>query len=139
MASPAQTSSAPEVTAAPSHTDKAPETNTGVVTSWIPITTQWPSDPKCTSLFWKYVQTIIAGWDPGYGVLVDTDATCLPKGVTTWWLADHLGPNAQTAISLGPLICPEAYYTANQSVKDASSTFVACCPSLVSCHRLDSR
>ncbi|KAI1778186.1 hypothetical protein F4818DRAFT_289064 [Hypoxylon cercidicola] len=108
--------------------NRLPETNTGVVTSWIPITTAHPTHPGCESLIWKYNPTVLAAWDPGYGVEVDTDATCLPKPVTTWWLQDRFGPIKETVLSIGPVTCPQDYYTATTSKKDDSSTYVACCP-----------
>ncbi|CAJ2502669.1 Uu.00g100630.m01.CDS01 [Anthostomella pinea] len=105
-----------------------PETNAGVVTSWIPITTAHPDQAGCDGYKWRFVPDTIAAWDPGYGISVQTDATCLPKAVTTWWLADRLGLNTQTVLSVGPITCPEAYYTASVSAKDESSSLVACCP-----------
>ncbi|KAI2469491.1 hypothetical protein F4781DRAFT_217982 [Annulohypoxylon bovei var. microspora] len=108
--------------------NRLPETNRGVVTSWIPITTAYPHQAGCDKYLWKYVPNTIAAWDPGYGISVQTDATCLPKPVTTWWLQDRLGPVKETILSIGPITCPQDYYTATASAKDASSTFVACCP-----------
>ncbi|KAI0179229.1 hypothetical protein GGR52DRAFT_297444 [Hypoxylon sp. FL1284] len=108
--------------------NRLPETNDDVVTSWVPITTAYPTQPGCANLLWKYVPNTIAGWDPGYGISVDTRASCLPNAVTTWWLQDHNGPIKETVLSIGPVTCPQDYYTATVSKKDALSTFVACCP-----------
>ncbi|KAL7623253.1 hypothetical protein AAE478_006934 [Parahypoxylon ruwenzoriense] len=108
--------------------NRLPETNAGVVTSWIPIPTTHPSQPGCEKWLWEYVPNVIAAWDPGYGVEIRTDATCLPKPVTIWWMQDHLGPIRETIFSLGPVTCPQDYYTATASAKDLSSTYVACCP-----------
>ncbi|KAI1408462.1 hypothetical protein F5Y13DRAFT_172512 [Hypoxylon sp. FL1857] len=108
--------------------NRLPETNRGVVTSWIPITTAYPHQPGCDTYLWKYVPSVIAAWDPGYGISVKTGATCLPKPVTTWWLQDRFGPIQDTVLSIGPVTCPQDYYTATASAKDASSTLVACCP-----------
>ncbi|KAI0833132.1 hypothetical protein F5Y06DRAFT_301201 [Hypoxylon sp. FL0890] len=108
--------------------NRLPETNRGIVTSWIPITTAYPHQPGCDNYLWKYVPSVIAAWDPGYGISVKTDATCLPKPVTTWWLQDRFGPIQETVLSVGPVTCPQDYYTATASAKDTSSTFVACCP-----------
>ncbi|KAI1211679.1 uncharacterized protein F4807DRAFT_458574 [Annulohypoxylon truncatum] len=108
--------------------NRLPETNTGTVTSWIPISTAYPHQAGCDEYFWQYVTDTIAAWDPGYGISVRTDATCLPKPVTTWWLQDRFGPIKETILSIGPVTCPQDYYTATASAKDASSTFVACCP-----------
>lgn len=106
---------------------KAPETNDGVVTSWMPITTAHPSVNGCSDLIWSYVANTVAAWDPGYGLDV-ADSQCLPKPATTWWDQDRLGKNTETVMSIGPITCPEAYFTAKTSVKDSSSTLVACCP-----------
>ncbi|KAI5861257.1 hypothetical protein GGS23DRAFT_577781 [Durotheca rogersii] len=108
--------------------NRLPETNDGIVTSWIPIPTTHPSQPGCENLIWKYVPNVIAAWDPGYGIEVRKDVTCHPKAMTTWWRQDQLGANKETVMSLGPVTCPQDYYTATASAKDASSTYVACCP-----------
>ncbi|KAI1657336.1 hypothetical protein F4813DRAFT_361102 [Daldinia decipiens] len=108
--------------------NRLPETNTGIVTSWIPIPTAHPHQPGCENSLWKFVPTIIAAWDPGYGLSVGGVTTCHPKPVTTWWLQERLGPIRETILSLGPITCPSDYYTATVSAKDASSTYVACCP-----------
>ncbi|OTB16500.1 hypothetical protein K445DRAFT_316775, partial [Daldinia sp. EC12] len=114
--------------------NRLPETNAGIVTSWIPITTAHPHQPGCENFVWKFVPNVIAAWDPGYGLSVENDATCHPKPVTTWWLQNRLGSNQQTIFSLGPITCPSDYYTATMSAKDASSTSVACCPLCVQLH-----
>ncbi|KAI1380736.1 hypothetical protein F4677DRAFT_196371 [Hypoxylon crocopeplum] len=108
--------------------NRLPETNSGVVTSWIPVPTVHPHQAGCENLLWQYVPNVIAAWDPGYGIEVDTKATCLPKAATTWWLQDRFGPISDSVFSLGPVTCPQDYYTATVSAKDATSTFIACCP-----------
>lgn len=105
-----------------------PETHGGTVTSWVPITTVWPSQSGCDQSFWSYVPSTIAGWDPGYGMSVDASVSCLPEAATTWWNQERLGVNRQTVMSIGPITCPEAYTTAMTSAQDATSTLVACCP-----------
>lgn len=117
--------------------NRLPETNKGVVTSWIPIPTAQPHQAGCEKLLWQYVPQVIAAWDPGYGIEV-TSTSCLPKPVTTWWLQDRLGPTQETVFSLGPVTCPQDYYTATESAKDSTSTFVACCPMCV-CDKAPSR
>lgn len=107
---------------------KAPETNGGVVTSWTPVTTEFTAPSECSSLKLANNPQLYAAWDPGYGVSVDTRYTCHPKAVTTWWLANKLGDNPATVVSLGPISCPSEYQTAQSSVKDATSTMVYCCP-----------
>ncbi|RYP70609.1 hypothetical protein DL771_005322 [Monosporascus sp. 5C6A] len=112
--------------------NRLPETNGNVVTSWIPLESGSPANSECGDVRWNYVGNIIAAWDPGYGVSVDRAVTCHPKAVTTWWLQERLGPNTATTVSLGPIDCPENYYTATQNVQDSSSTLIACCPSIES-------
>jgi len=106
---------------------KEPETNLGVVTSWVPITTAYPSVQGCDQLYWSVVANTVAAWDPGYGLDV-ADSSCLPRAATTWWDQDRIGRNPETVLSIGPITCPEAYHTAKTSVKDSSSTLVGCCP-----------
>ncbi|KAK6076789.1 hypothetical protein SCUP234_03200 [Seiridium cupressi] len=101
---------------------KAPETNGGIVTSWAPVTTDFTAASECSSLQFANNPPVVAGWDPGYGVSVDSRYTCHPKAVTTWWLAALLGTNANTVFSLGPITCPPEYTTAGSSSKDATST-----------------
>ncbi|KAF3908193.1 hypothetical protein AA313_de0202252 [Arthrobotrys entomopaga] len=105
-----------------------PETHGGVVTSWIPIGSASPSSSGCESLYWSYVQSTLAAWDPGYGISVDSNARCVPPAVTTWWDQGRLGGNSLTVISLGPITCPSAYATVTTTIENQSSTFVACCP-----------
>ncbi|KAG6366697.1 hypothetical protein INS49_000876 [Diaporthe citri] len=83
----------------------------------------------CTSAFWKWTDGLpIVGWDPGYGISIDTNLRCMPEAATAWWDQDWLGPNSETVTSLGPLTCPEPFKQVTTSFADASSTSVACCP-----------
>ncbi|RYO84551.1 hypothetical protein DL764_009315 [Monosporascus ibericus] len=109
--------------------NRLPETHGNAVTSWIPLVSGWPANSECADVRWNYWGDIIAAWDPGYGVSADPTLVCHPKGVTTWWLQERLGPNEATTVSLGPMDCPENYYTATQNVQVSSSTLIACCPS----------
>lgn len=104
-----------------------PVTNAGIVTSWLPITTAWPSSAACSTLVWEGYPPYQVIYDPGYGISVDLSLKCLPPAATTWWEQDHSNLGT-TSFSLGPIVCPQAYTTASTSVQD-SSTFVACCPS----------
>src|SRR5215469_1064971 len=102
---------------------RPPETNAGITTSWLPMSTAWPSTPGCESSIWIYGPWL-AAWDPGYGRYVQSDLQCLPSQVTTWWES----VNSVTQYSLGPIVCPVAYSTATMSVNAEGSTFVGCCP-----------
>ncbi|RYP19333.1 hypothetical protein DL765_003415 [Monosporascus sp. GIB2] len=101
--------------------NRLPETHGNVVTSWMPLGSGRPANSECADLRWNYHGDIIAAWDPGYGVSADQAVTCHPKAVTTWWLQERLGPNTATTVSLGPMDCPENYYTATQNVQDSTT------------------
>jgi hypothetical protein len=108
-----------------------PETHSGIVTSWIPVGTAFPSSSGCESLYWSFVPNTLAAWDPGYGISVDTNVKCVPPAETTWWDQNRLGVNSLTIVSLGPITCPSAYTTVTTTIENQSSTFVACCPPYV--------
>ncbi|KFZ19594.1 hypothetical protein V502_03558 [Pseudogymnoascus sp. VKM F-4520 (FW-2644)] len=94
-------------------------------TSWLPVTTAFSALAACSSIIWGAHAPWLALNDPGYGLSVDPNLTCLPPPATTWWQQD----NPSIEYSIGPtIVCPQAYTTATTSVHD-SSTFVACCPS----------
>ncbi|KFY22476.1 hypothetical protein V493_06556 [Pseudogymnoascus sp. VKM F-4281 (FW-2241)] len=94
-------------------------------TSWLPVTTAFSAPAACSSLIWGAHAPWLAVNDPGYGLSVDPNLTCLPPAATTWWQQN----DTSIDYSIGPtIVCPQAYTTATTSVQD-SSTFVACCPS----------
>ncbi|KAB8234047.1 uncharacterized protein BDW43DRAFT_66959 [Aspergillus alliaceus] len=106
------------------------ETNGGTVTSFIPLTTAWPASSGCASYFRLNGPSLMA-YDPGYGLEINTDVICGPPALTTWWEQGRLGGGGpyHTAVSIGPLTCPEDFSTVVSSVKDSSSTLAMCCPS----------
>ena len=108
-----------------------PETHQGIVTSWVPIASAFPSSKGCNNLAWSVVQSTLAVWDPGYGINVDRNVHCVPPAVTSWWDQDKLGGNSLTRLSIGPITCPEGYSTGTSSIENQSSTFIACCPPYV--------
>jgi hypothetical protein len=110
---------------AASNVPKPSETNAGTITKWVPVTTAFPSGSGCAQAIISAQSGNLTGWDPGYAITVDASVQCWPEEARTWW--DQQNPTA--TISLGPVACPEAYYTATSSVKDDSSTLIACCPS----------
>ncbi|KAE9372893.1 hypothetical protein N431DRAFT_376178 [Stipitochalara longipes BDJ] len=105
-----------------------PETHNGIVTSWVPLTSAYPSSSGCETLWWSVVVSTLAVWDPGYGLSVDSNVHCVPQPVTSWWNQDRLGQNSLTQLSIGPITCPVDYTTVATSIVDQTSTFVACCP-----------
>ncbi|KAB8255367.1 hypothetical protein BDV32DRAFT_142082 [Aspergillus pseudonomiae] len=106
------------------------ETSDGTVTSFIPLTTVWLPPSGCASYFRLNGPSLVA-WDPGYGLDIDTNVRCAPSAVTTWWEQGALGGGGSehTAVSIGPLTCPENFSTVASSVKNGSSTLAMCCPS----------
>lgn len=106
------------------------ETNDDTVTSFIPLTTAWPSSSGCDHYFRLNGASLMA-YDPGYGLEIDRNVICAPPAVTTWWEQGRLGGGNQyhTAVSIGPMVCPEGFSTVITSVKDDTSTLAMCCPS----------
>jgi hypothetical protein len=107
-----------------------PEVNAGTTTSWLSMSTAWPSIPGCQSSFWMLKPTHLAAWNPGYGIYVQQGLSCQPPQVTSWWDENHMNgiDTIATQFSLGPVVCPQAYTTATTTVNVDSSTFVGCCP-----------
>ena len=74
-------------------------------------------------------------YDPAYGVAIDQTVVCDPPQVTSWW-GGPSGPGVlvatgsqQTALSIGPVVCPGDFSTILTSVYFGSTTHVMCCPS----------
>ncbi|KAK2036794.1 hypothetical protein LZ31DRAFT_482792, partial [Colletotrichum somersetense] len=73
----------------------------------------------------------LVAYDPGFGLDIDSRVRCAPAAVTTWWEQGRLGINGgegHTAVSIGPLVCPDRWNTVATSVKDEMSTLAMCCP-----------
>ncbi|KAI0475656.1 hypothetical protein GGR56DRAFT_695430 [Xylariaceae sp. FL0804] len=105
-------------------------TSSGVVTSFIPLTTVFTPSAGCSGRYRLDGPSLVA-FDPGYGLDIDPDVRCAPSAVTTWWEQGRLGFDGagHTAISLGPLTCPDDWITVASSVgEDRSSTLAMCCP-----------
>lgn len=107
-----------------------PEVNSGTTTSWIPLTTAWPSQSGCASSFFLYPgQPQAVAWDPGYGYFAGGTPNCLPPEATTWHEQAHQNGDGFTSLSIRPIVCPAAFTTAASSIQSGSSTLVLCCPS----------
>ena len=113
-------------------TTHEPETLFGVTTSWLPLTTPFLAHDGCSSAFWKNREFGLVAFDPGFDVYktgpgVTPPTSCYPAVASSWW---DQAPYVQTStsLSLGPLICPQQYYTATESIYKEGSTFIACCP-----------
>jgi len=116
-------------TPSPTH---PPETNLGIVTSWLPLTTAYPSQSGCSADIyarWGITSGYNAvAFDPDYGISVNTSVSCLPVQATTWWEQLGLQDTTSTVISLGPVVCPAQYTTIGTSLVGVGSTLVVCCP-----------
>lgn len=119
-----------------------PETNSGIVTSWLPLTTPFPynSNGACSLGSWASSgngpdrDSIALAFDPDSNYANQFANNCLPTEVTKWWnqraTTGHGG--LATQYSIGPIVCPEIYTTATTSDLGGGSTQVACCPSYAS-------
>ncbi|QDS77137.1 hypothetical protein FKW77_001191 [Venturia effusa] len=108
----------------------APEVNFGTTTSWIPLTTAWPSSTGCASSFYLHPgQPYPYGWDPGLGYFLGQTQKCQPAAVTAWHEQGNQHQDGFTRLSIRPIVCPAAYTTAVTSINSVSSTMVVCCPS----------
>ncbi|RDW89090.1 hypothetical protein BP6252_01122 [Coleophoma cylindrospora] len=107
------------------------EVNGGRVTSWLPMTTAPPAAPACSTVIYE-AGTMLLAYDPYLGLSIDPRMICLPPEATLWWeqsyQASVSSTTIATTISLGPIVCPDGYVTAETSTLDATSTLVACCP-----------
>lgn len=106
-----------------------PETTSGVVTSYIPLTDVFVPPESCKSVFREGASWI--AYDLLYGLEINSNVVCQPSAVTTWWTQATSGSplSGQTIVSIGPLSCPSSWNTVATSLKDVSSTAAMCCPS----------
>lgn len=115
----------------PFHASKTAEAHTGTTTSWLPLVTSPPTDPRCSKHLYNpdgahYTLIAFDPWLEGAA-----NITCLPREAAEWYTQRNLPFGATTGIvtSLGPMQCPNGYTTASSSKKNAASTMVFCCPS----------
>lgn len=130
-------------------TTQPPETYSGVVTSWLPLTIPFPYQTRCSSIIPTGLpDDPVSGWPPGYvlpppifasaffnidpisGALIHS-LTCVPPEAQSSRFS-QVGADIgelQTRYSLGPLVCPEAYTVALTIPINLYSTQLACCPS----------
>lgn len=110
------------------------ETTSGIVTSWLPLTTSFSAPSACFTGI--YSQAAQAGIEAGPGKLVfdpfaNPSTACFLQQVTQWWDQSTTSPyaTAGTVTSLGPFECPGGYTTAFTTENSLASTQIACCPS----------
>ena len=124
-------------TTAMTTTTRSPELNSGIWTTWLPITTAYPSQSGCQTAAWARfgIQVSSGFWpyiyDPAYDLSVANSLTCLPPAATSWWDGGTTIDGTITSYSLGPVTCPVAYETVSTilvSGGGGESTSVICCP-----------
>lgn len=108
-----------------------PEIHSGVVTSWLPMTTPFSAAPECAGAIYSQQGDggQLIAFDPFYESIVPTFTySCFPSQATEWY---NQGTDPlETVTSLGPFECPGGYVTA-YTTQIANSVKVACCPSYV--------
>lgn len=108
------------------------ETNSGTVTTWVPLTTAFSAPQSCTTIF-RDIGVSTGGtkqaYDPNYTSL-DASYSCVPAPVSVWWSQwSESSSTYTTKIAIGPIVCPLNWSAVQTSVKDRTSTFSMCCPS----------
>lgn len=110
------------------------ETNqAGTITSFIELPTIFTPPSSCSTIYRLNGFSLVA-YDPGFGIDIDTRVRCAPGAVTTWWEQARLGiitGEGHTAVSIGPLACPDRWTTVATSIKNEISTLAMCCPPYV--------
>lgn len=110
------------------------ETNSGVVTSFIPLTTTWKPPSSCLTKFRLDGPSLMA-FDPAYGLDNDVEpgAICGSPEMTTRWEQGLLGQGGsyKTRLSIGPMECPKGWSTLASSTRDSISVLQTCRPSYV--------
>ncbi|KUJ12669.1 uncharacterized protein LY89DRAFT_212046 [Mollisia scopiformis] len=107
------------------------EINSGITTTWIPLTTPGPSAPAGCSgqMYMQPGLTTIVAFDAWQGLNVPFALQCLPIEVTQSYTQTSAGVTGSTRFSLGPFQCPNEYTTASTTILNSLSTSVLCCPS----------
>jgi hypothetical protein len=117
---PAATSTAPATGVLPVRVD--------LPTTFLPLSTAWPNNPKCSSYIYQGLYSSLIAFDPIYGRDIDSAAAdCLPPEAISWWWWKDEDPAAVTSLGYD-FTCPEAYYTATKIGADAMRTQIFCCP-----------
>jgi hypothetical protein len=116
----------------------SPITVSGTVTSYLPLTTAWPSYSGCASQIIDNdpgtTVTALFVNDPKYANVVAGAPTCLPPEVSSWWYQSETdsGQQRPTVTLLGgyDFTCPEFYSTVYSSTAaNLLTTAIGCCPS----------
>ncbi|KAH6662537.1 hypothetical protein B0J14DRAFT_285591 [Halenospora varia] len=109
-----------------------PDIVSGTITSYIPLTTTWPAVTECfenlLSATYNDGTASLMAFDPWVGQYLDKTDFCLPPQATSSYNQFASLP-VLTETDIGPIVCPELFYTATSEVLDAQTTGVICCPS----------
>ncbi|KPI36168.1 uncharacterized protein AB675_8859 [Cyphellophora attinorum] len=112
--------------------DYAIETNAGIVTTWVPLSTTYSPTQACRTSFRGVYDggsnDGLNAFDPNYSTL-DSSYSCMPAAASVWW--DQPVASDQTAtttLGIGPIVCPESWHVVQTSTKDVTSIFSMCCP-----------
>jgi hypothetical protein len=81
----------------------APEINGGIVTSWLPVTSAWPSIEECATAIYSQLNVgeVAIPYGPFYGSFINRSLECYPKAVSIWWNQGETSA-LRTIQSLGP-------------------------------------
>lgn len=114
-----------------------PKTVDGTITSYLPLTTEHPYLEGCSTAWWANCDIATGcgpvAFDPKYAFKVRATMKCFPDQAASWWSHEALSlvnQGVTTRYSVGPVVCPEAYTTANVNSRSGYDE-VACCPRYV--------
>lgn len=112
----------------PTPTYYAPSTTGDIVTTWLPLTTTYPSHGDCASNFWAFQDEIWA-WVPDSPAHSWT-AQCLPPVATLSYLVSQSFLSAaQDAYNIGPFIgCPNWFKAVTTLTVSETGSLTICCP-----------
>lgn len=106
------------------------EVASGTTTSYLPLTSAWPSIADCSSQIWTWDNTMMV-FDPTFRQYqTNTNLYCQPPEVTSSWTQVAQTPQLTTT-SLGGFDCGGMYSTVASTVINDARTYVVCCPKLV--------
>ncbi|KAE8356819.1 hypothetical protein BDV28DRAFT_144735 [Aspergillus coremiiformis] len=103
------------------------ETSGGTVTSYLPPTPPWPSNPRCSDIFHSYNNIPLVAFDALDDQKYGSRVNCIPAEAKLW--AKQPLRKDYTLYQLGPFSCPTHFPVVSTLVQDLSSTLSICCPS----------
>lgn len=121
--------SSPSSTASATVSTQGLNDHDAILTSWLPLTTVYPSLSGCAYFIVVSEDEGYVAWDP-IQFFFQPNSTCQPLQVTEWWEWVQSSITT-TQLSIGPITCPAAYTTVTTFVNLQNSTCVTCCPRYV--------